>query len=110
MFQFGIAKQHDCKYYDLYDAISNVKYHTESGKSVTVDEQKFHQKIVEYLGLMNWKQFAKLFYDEEIVQMRNEWLAAFDSGNVEEAQKAFLAYLNCIVHKSEALGILLIEN
>lgn len=109
-YNYAIAKQHDCKYYDLYDAISNVKYHTENGKSVTVDEQKFHQKIVEYLGLMSWTQFGELFYDEEIVQMRNEWLAAFDSGNVEEAQKTFLAYLNCIVHKSEELGILLIEN
>ncbi len=108
-YNLAIARQHGCKYYDLCDALSGTKFDKNTMESDFVDEQEFHSDIVEYLSSMTWSEFGEVFYDAQVVKIRNEWLTAFDGTNVKKTKKVFLKYLDCIVKKIEGLGIQMID-
>lgn len=109
-YNLAIAEQHDCKYYDLYDAITIASSDKANQKSIYLDNQKFPNKVIEYLGRITWSEFGNIFYDDRVTEKRKKWLSDFDSQNAEIAQQSFLAYLDCIMKKMEPLKIWLIDN
>lgn len=98
-YNYAIARQHDCRYYDLYDNLSNIKYNADSEKKVVFEKQKFPREVLEYLGAMTWSKFGELYYDKEIIAEREKWLRAFDANDTEVARKAFYDYLDYIIKK-----------
>lgn len=101
----AIALQHECEYYDLYDAILSKKYNEGSVKSFDLNSYEFPAPVLEYLGVMTWEEFGKVYYDENIMEKRKQWLSDFDSGVVETTRRSFSEYVNCIIRKANEIGI-----
>lgn len=106
----AIAKQHNCKYFDFYEAVSDCKFNNENRESVFMDTQSFPKEVICYLGKMSWLEFGSLFYNDEIIAKRNKWLAEFDRQNAKEAKKSFYDYLDCIMKKMQKSDLWLFNN
>lgn len=106
----AIAQQHHCRYYDLYDAVSNVKYDEATQSSVFLDTQEFPKEFIEYLGALSWSEFGEIYYDEAVKKKRIQWLSDFDTQEAEKAKKSFYEYLECIMKKMKDVNVWLIKN
>ena len=103
----AIALQHECRYYDLYDAVSASE--GDENTCIKVDTMKFPAPILDYLGAMTWEEFGRIYYDEQIVEKRKKWLSDFDSGKEEEIKRSFSDYVDCIMKKVNKIGIWVME-
>lgn len=106
----AIAQQHNCRYYDLYDAAANSAYNKETDSSTYLDTQQFPNEIIDCLGKISWLEFGEIFYDELVTKKRKTWLEAFDNQNIDYAKKSFCDYLDCIMKKITGLNIWLFNN
>ena len=109
-YNYAIAKQHDCRYYDLYDAISNTKYDKNKEESLFLDTQYLPQEVLHYLGELTWPEFGELYYDDELISKRIKWLDDFDRQDVEITKKSFYDYLDCIMKKIKGLNTWIIND
>lgn len=99
-YNFAIAKQHNCRFYGLYDNFAISKNRDmPSYTYCEINKTTLPSLLFDGLELLNWNEFGTIYYNPDIIRKRNKWLKAFEHEDGDSIKKILAEYINLIMQK-----------